>query len=68
MQEVIQQAALLNGLGVGSKQERHKLLVVGAGRARPCLVGREEDIPPCLLLGTPGDDSSANLFLVSAHN
>lgn len=44
MQEVVQQAALLHGLGVGSKQERHKLLVVGAGRGKPCLVGREEGI------------------------
>lgn len=46
MQEVVQQAALLDGHGVGSKQERHKLLVVGAGRGKPCLVGRDEGIPP----------------------
>lgn len=55
MQEAIQQAALLDGLGVGSKQERPKLLVMGTGRGLPSLVGREGGIYPCLLLGTPRD-------------
>lgn len=68
MQEGIQQAALLeDGHGAGSKQERHKL-VVGAGRGEYCLVGREEGISPASWWILPETDSSASLFLISAHN